>query len=385
MRGTVTAIAAGLIFVSLTAPGALAFAPALEVAHEYGGHDAEIRDVEYDAASGVVWSLDKSGGLVGYDVAEGSTVVTESFEQGHALALGPGLVFVASGSTLWAYEIDSGERVEAAQLQDHVAGLAYDEEREVVWTAGHETVYGHDVHDGSVVASHEEHTDGMSSIAVHGDYVASGTSWQDEVVVWDIESEEVAWQPEFPEDVGKIGAVGFTQDGRLLVGTDAEDGSLVGLYDVEAQATEVEYREHVFSVSGVAYDASADVIVSTGFDNTVKFYDVAEDALAAEYEHGDTIYTADLDAGNDLLWFGDGEDGPGTVTGLDVSAQEPEGGDGDPAGDDGASGAADEEDGGTDEPDSGDAAGGNESPLGLGSLVAGLGAALVAARRSSKR
>lgn len=377
MRAAIAGLAVGLTAVLFIAPGALAFTPALEVAHEHGGHDAEIQDVEYDAVSGVVWSLDKSGGFVGYDVAEGSTVVTQTFERGHALALGPGLVFVASGSTLWAYEIANDERVEAAQLEDHVAGMAYDEKREVVWTAGHETVYGHDLHDGSIVASHEEHTDGMSSIAIHGDYVASGTSWQDEVVVWDIESEEVAWQPDFPEDVGKIGAVDFTEDGRLLVGTDAEDGSLVGMYDVEAQATEVEYREHVFSVSGVAYDASADVIVSTGFDNTVKFYDVAEDSLAAEYEHEDTIYTADLDTDNDLLWFGDGEDQPGTVTGLDVSDEQP-------AADDGSSDDSAGEDGGTDEPSDGGTASGNESPLGLASLVTALGVALVAARRAGK-
>lgn len=376
MWGAFKPAAVGLILVLFVAPGALAFTPALEVADEHTEHEGKIQDLEFDEGNGIVWSLSKDGGgLVGYDVDEGTVVAREQVETGHGLAVGDGVVYVASGHTLWSYDVDADELSQLAQLQDVVAGLAYDDQRDLVWTAGHQTVYAHDASNGSLIASHEEHTDGMSSIAVHGDYVVSGTTWQDEVVVWDVESEEVVWQPDFPEDVGKIGAVDFTDDGRLLVGTDAEDRSLVGMYDVDAREPLATYREHVFGVSGVDYHSTADVIVSTGLDNTVKFYDVAEGSLAAEYEHEDTIYTADLDEERNLLWFGDGEDQPGTVTGLDVSDQD------EAPGSREADGSA-ADDGMPGDPSSGDAASGNESPLGLASLLAGVGLALTAARRA---
>lgn len=385
MERPVARIVAGFVALTLVASGGVALTPSFDTAHQHEEHTGEIQDIAYDASTDTVWSLDKEGGFVGYDVAERSVAVSEEFDRGHALAVGNGIVYVAAGSTLWAFDTADQETTEVARLQDHAAGIAYDARRDVVWTAGHETVYGHDVSDGSVVLTHEEHTDGMSSIAVHGDHVASGTSWQDELLVYDAARDSLAWEVDFPDDVGKIGSVGFTDAGYLLVGTDAEDKSLVGMYNVETQEAVAEHRSHVFSVSDVLYHPSENLLVSAGFDNTVKLYSVDQEAVVAEHEHEDTIYAADLDTRNEVLWIGDGEQRDGLVTGLALSEQA-----GDAGGDateeapaDGSTGSDGDGSTGTEGSSGEGETTENESPMGLAAAIAGVAAAALVVRRRS--
>lgn len=320
-KQTITVVVALVVLTALVGVS-LAFTPTLEVVHEHDEHGETLEDVEYDDLNDIVWSLDGDGTFVAYDVAAEDVVVNEEFEMGHALAVGDDLVYIAAGDTLWEWDVADEESSELTSLEDHAAAIDYDEARDIVWVAGHETVYGYDVGDGSLIHSHDEHTDGMSDIAVQGDYVASATTWHDEVIVYDIEAEEVAFEPELPDDVSQTSSVHLTESEELIVGTGADDGDVVAMYDIETEELLAQYREHIFSVSAVEYDAEHDVIISLGFDNTIKFYDVGSESIVAEHVHEDTIFTADLDLQNDLLWFGDGEDRDGFVTGLDVSSED---------------------------------------------------------------
>lgn len=312
-----------LLCLAIMSGVVVAFEPKLNVEHEHSAHEATIVDVEYDPQTGVVFSLDKAGNFVAY-IAEDETVeFNHPFEVGHALAIGDMAVYIAAGSTLWEYDIEAGELSELTTLESHLADLTYDDEREVIWGAGHRTVYGYNADDGSNFMQYTEHSDGLSSIDVQDDHVVSGTTWKSEVVVYDVEQESVAFEPKLPEDVGKISALELTESGELLVGTGAEEGDVIAAYDVETQEKLLQYRAHMFSVSEVIAIPSSNIIVSTGFDNSVKFYDRNTNSVVAEYQHEDTIYAAALDHQQDLLWFGDGEERPGNIVGLSIATPEP--------------------------------------------------------------
>lgn len=312
-----------LVVVVGLASVALAYNPSLAVVHEYDDHSNTLVDVAYAEQFDLVFSLDQAGGFFVYQVRQEAAERITEFEAGHALAVGQEAVYIAAADTLWAFDVEGGELTEVTQLPAHPQSIAFDEAREVVWSTGNGTVFGYHVPNGSEYTTYTEHTGGLQDIAVRGDYIATGTTWSDEVVVYDIAAEEVAYEPALPNDVGQVGAVHITADDDLVVGTGADEGDVVGLFDLDDQEPVVQYREHTFSVSDVEYDADHDVIVSMGFDNTIKFYDVEADEVATVYQHPDTIYAGDLDTRNDLLWFGDGEERSGTVTGLDVFFEEP--------------------------------------------------------------
>jgi PGF-CTERM protein len=200
----------------------------------------------------------------------------------------------------------------------HPQAIDYDEARDLVWVGGDGTVYGYDADDGSERMSYTEHSEGIGALDVHGDHVATGTALSNEVVVYHVENEEVAFEPAMPEDIRGVGSVHVTSGDDILVGADAEDDSYVAMFDIVSGETTVEYREHIFSVPGVEYDEDNDVIISMGLDNRVIFYDIEADEVATVYDHPDTVYAGDLDTRNDLLWVGDGEQRSGTVTGIDV-------------------------------------------------------------------
>lgn len=290
-----------------------------EVVDGYDDHTDTLRDVTFDESTNTVWSLDQGGGFIGYDVTNGSVIATEDVGFGHALAMGDGVVYIAERSTLWAYDIESGNLTEHATLDDHAAGMEYDESRDVIWMTGGTSVHGYHAENGSLFMSHDRHTEGTSDIAVQGRYVASATTFGEEVIVYDVETESVAFEPDLPDDITQVSAVHLTENGELIVGTDAEEGSLVAMYDVDTGERVTGYRDHVFAVSDLTYDAERGVIISTGLDNTVKFYDVSAESVVAAYRHEDTIYAAVLDRRNEVLWFGDGEEKVGSVIGLDVS------------------------------------------------------------------
>lgn len=302
---------------------AAAFEPVLTVDQEHDAHQAQIVDVEYDPQTGIVFSLDQEGNFVAYIVGEQSVEFNHPFEVGHSLAIGDMAVYVAAGDTLWEYDVRAGEISELTTLESHLSDIAYDADRDVIWGAGAGTVYAYNANDGSTFMQYTEHSDGLSSIDVQGEYVVSGTTWKSEVVVYNVEQESVAFRPELPDDVGKISALTLTESGELLVGTGAEEGDVVAAYDLDSQEKVLQYRAHLFSVSEVMTLPSSDIIISTGFDNTVKFYDRDSGSVVAKYEHDDTIYAADLARQDDTLWFGDGEKEPGTVVGLNISTPEP--------------------------------------------------------------
>jgi len=313
----------GVVVCGGLAGVSLAYSPSLTVVHEYEDHSQTLADVAYAEQFDIVFSLDEEGGFYAYQIQRDRVDQINEFEAGHALTVGEGVVYIAAADTLWAFDVEAGELTELTQLEAHPPAIAYDEARDVVWTVGNGTVYGYDATDGSEYMTYTAHTGGIETIAVRGDYIATGTTWSDEVVVYNVESEEVAFEPDLPDDVGQVGAVHITAGDELIVGTGAEEGDVVAMFDIVQEEQIISYREHIFSVSAVEYDQEHDVIISMGFDNTIKFYDVEAGEVATVYEHPDTIYTGDLDTRNDLLWVGDGEERSGTVTGIDVFYQEP--------------------------------------------------------------
>lgn len=226
---------------------------------------------------------------------------------------------------LWAYDVEDDQRSQLGTLEDHAGAMEYDHERDIIWVAGGVQVTGYSADDGSVVTSHREHTDELSALAVHGEYVATATTFGDEVIVYDVAEETVAFEPELPADVLGVGDLALTNDDELIVATDAEDNSYVAMFDLDTEDELLSYREHIFLPSSVEYVEEVDMIVTTGFDNHVLFYDVGAGAVVEQYPHDDTIYEGSLDRHNGLLWIGDGEPeeegqpGDGTISGLDVA------------------------------------------------------------------
>jgi PGF-CTERM protein len=307
----------------LTAGVAAAYSPALEVTHEYTDHGGTLVDVEYDEQHDTVWSLDENGTFVAYQVGnEEIGLKTDQFSVGHALAVGDNTVYIAAANTLWEFDVVAGNLSELATLEEHAGAMAYDPQRDVVWTTGLGTVYGYDAENGSEVRRYSPHSDGIETIAVQGEYVATGTTWAPDLAVYDVAAEEVVLRPEFT-NVGGVTATQFTEDGDLIVGTRGDGADdLIATYDVESGERLLGYRAHIFGVSHVAYEPTTETIISTGGDNAVRFYDVDRGTVFAEYGHEDTIYTADLDRRNAILWLGDGEERVGTVTGLDIDDTE---------------------------------------------------------------
>lgn len=312
------AVAFALLLVAGLAGVGLAYSPSLDVVYEYEDHSNQLVDVEYADQFDIVFSLDKQGGFYAYQVQQEQVEQINEFEAGHALAVGDGVVYIAAADTLWEFDVAAGELTELTTLEAHPPAIDYDETRDMVWTVGDGTVYGYDATDGSEQMRYTEHTEGIETIDVRGDYIATGTTFSDELVVYDVPAEEVAYEPDLPDDVKQVSSVHITAGDGLVVGTDAEDDSLVAVYDIVQKEPVLEYREHIFAVSAVTYDEKNDVVISMGFDNTVKFFDVEAGEVAAVYEHPDTIYAGDLDTRNSVLWFGDGEQRSGTVTGIDV-------------------------------------------------------------------
>lgn len=307
----------------LTAGVAAAYSPALEVTHEYSDHGGTLVDVEYDEQHDTVWSLDENGTFIAYQVGnEEIGLKTEQFSVGHALTVGDNTVYIAEANTLWKFDVVAGNLSELATLEEHAGAMAYDPHRDIVWTTGMGTVYGYDADNGSEVNRYSPHSDGIETIAVDGDYIATGTTWDPDLAVYDVAAGEVVLRPDFT-NVGGVTATQFTDDGDLIVGTRGDGADdLIATYDVESGERLLAYRAHIFGVSHVAYEPTTDTIISTGGDNAVRFYDVDQGSVFAEYAHEDTIYTADLDRQNAILWLGDGEERVGTVTGLDIDDTE---------------------------------------------------------------
>jgi WD40 repeat protein len=318
MKRAIFAIAFAMVVIAGTSGVSVAYDPSLEVIHEYDDHASSLVDVEYNPQGNTVFSLGENGSFIAYDIQNDSVEEITNFEAGHALTVGDGTVYIAARDTLWAFDVASGELTERTTMEVHPQAIDYDDSRGVVWVGGDGTVYGYDADDGSVYTTYSAHSEGIVDIHANGDYIASGAGFSNEAVVYDVEAEEVAFRPTLPDDVRSVSAVHVTGGGGLILGTDAEDGSLVRAYDIAEQEQLVEYREHIFAVSALEYDEEHDIIISMGFDNTVKFFDVDADEVTTVYEHADTIYAGDIDTRNDALWIGDGEQRAGTVTAIDI-------------------------------------------------------------------
>lgn len=318
------ALVVAAVSIALLTGVTVGLAPSFDVTHEYDDHGASLTDVAFADQYQIVFSLDEAGGFIAYNVESEEVEFHHQFgERAHALAIGDEAVYIAVSDTLWVYDVPAGELSELTTLDSHAGDMAYDAQRDVVWIAGHETVYGYNADDGSDFMQYTEHSDGLNAIAVQGDYVATGTTFESEVVVYDVAAESVAFQPDLPDDVVGIGALDLTESGDLIVGTGAENDDVIAAYDIESGEQRLQYRQHIFGVSYVEYEPTTDAIISAGADNTVKFYDVSEGSVTATYQHPDTIYTADLDRSNGILWIGDGEERTGTVTGLAIITSTP--------------------------------------------------------------
>lgn len=375
------AIVVVALCVVIAMGGVAAFAPSFDVVHQHDGHEGQVVDVEYDHYHDVVWSIDEGGTFAVYDVGAEDIEFTWEFEQGHAIAISEETVFIAVGDTLWQFDVIEGEFDELGTLAVHPEDMAYDEERNVVWIAGGETVYGYDATDGSEFMSYSEHNEGTGVIDVADDYVVSGTTWDTEVIVYDVEEEAVVYEPDLPDDTQGITALNLLDSESLLVGALGDDADdVVAGYDVEEDIKFFDYREHIFGVSFVGYEPNNDLIISAGFDNTVKFYDAENGQIVEEYQHEDTIYTASHDPLNSLLWLGDGEERDGLVSGLDIFHEDDPDDDDDGAADDGTDGTTDDstaDDGDSDDGDADDSADGqsdadstDDGTPGFGPIVA---------------
>lgn len=295
------------------------FDPSLDIRHEYEHHaDHNLQDLAYDEAHDMVWSIDgaleDSSRFRGYDVADGDIAVTETFDILHSIEVAEGVVYVASGGDLYEYDVEGGEFAEhPAELTGLSQDLVFDADRNWLWSASETEIVAYDADTGELTTSYEVHDEGISTIDIHGRFVASGETWEDNLIVYDLDAEAVVFNPEIGYNGG---IVHFTEAGSLVVGA----GETVRLYNVESEELLLESQGHVFGTSGVDYLVEQDVIVSAGFDNAIRLHGVEDGGVIEEYSHDDTIYTVAIDDRNDLLWFGDGEDdNPGTVYGMDLS------------------------------------------------------------------
>lgn len=320
----IVTIIAVVFLTGLVIGTAMALAPTFEPVHEHDAHDSSLGEVAYDASNDIVWSIDGDGTFVGYYVSDESIVVEEDLGMGHAIAIGDEQVYVAAGDHLYAVDVDEGSITTLqSELAAHPSAMAYDAARELIWIAGHDEVHAYDL-DGELDRSISPGEGEPHDIAVNDEYVAWTTGFNDEVIVWDIDAESVAYEPDFPDGYEAAMTVGIdlTDANELIVGTDGE-GSMVAMFDIEEEAVVVEYREHIFSVNQVAYHAAENVIVSGGADNQIVVYDVAEDTVLERHDHSDTVFAVSLDLTNDLLWVGDGEERSPTVMGLAFAAADP--------------------------------------------------------------
>lgn len=306
---------------------------ALEVTetHEHSEHTHGITDVEYDAASDIVWSIEHEPEadenlLVGYDVSAGAVSVTEAFDGGHSLAVGDGVVYVAEEATLYEYDIETGDRREVTILSEPASTMEYDESRELLWIGGGMgTVTALDPTNGSVVMNHTEHTDGESieDLSLQGEYVATVLTWEPEVVVYNIETEEPVdadYADAIVEEEGdNIISVHLTESGELLLGGGWDQ---VAMVDVETGEQLLRYtgQGHSWGISTIDYHEAQDVIVTTDFESEVVFYDTTADEVTATHSAGyDGISAADLDEANDRLWLALEAEGNAYVSGLSLA------------------------------------------------------------------
>ncbi len=310
-----------LVALALIAGLAAGFAPPLDEVHEYTEHEASVEEIVYDAERNVIWSIDQNleneVTFVGYDVASGEVIERRTFQDGHALALGPDGVLIADGDTLWRYNVSAEEYEEAFTLSEHVGEMEYDAERGWLWAGGGQLVWAQSIENGTETVRHEAHTDGIETIDVASGYVASGTTFSDEVLVYDIEAEEIVFEPDLAEGTEGVGAVEINDAGQLMIGA----GETIPVYDIAAQELVTQAEGQMFGVADIEYYEAQDVIISVGGDNRAKFFDMQEQTQTAVYEHDDTIYVSALDTENELLWIGDGEGQPGTVTAIDIGVE----------------------------------------------------------------
>lgn len=309
---------------------------ALEVtpSHEHTSHEYHVEDVAYDEEYDIVWSIDnnvteESVTFVGYDVSAEEVVVEETLNTGHAIADGEGVVYIADDNQLWEFDVESQEKTKLTEIAHHTGAMKYDANRDLLWLGQAGDVVALDASDGEEVMRHSEHGEGgIASLSVSEDYVASVRTWEPDPIVYDIENEEVAFEP-LPESIenkedGNIVSVHLTGSGKVILGGGWDS---VFMYDIESQELQAQYAAHAFGAHDIEYLDSRNLIISTGFGNHVAFYDVEADRILETYDHGDTIYASDLDRSNDIIWYGDGEDPPdGTVTGLQMTFADAESG-----------------------------------------------------------
>lgn len=294
--------------------------------HEHRTHKYGVEDVEYDEQHDIVWSIDSNASassvqFIGYDVEAQEVSVSKVFDQGHALTVGDGAVYIAAGNILWEYNVSNDSTTLLLEMEHHPGDMDYDETRDLIWASQSGDVVAYDAENGSEVMRHSNHSEGgtIVSLSVQGRYIASVLTWEPEVIVYDIKNEEVSFEP-LPDDIDpeedNLVSVHVTESAELIIGGGWDT---VYMYDIENRSLMTQYAAHAFGATEVRYHEAADVIVSAGTGNHIAFYDVDTSAVVSTYEHVATIETADLDMANDIVWFGDnGQEQAGTVTGLQI-------------------------------------------------------------------
>lgn len=331
-RNVVVTVVAVAVLLVVAAGAVYAFSVSEE--HRHTAHEYDVTDIEYDGANEMVWSVAHNPGeegnqLVGYDITSGSVSVTQQFNGGNALAVDDGTVYVVAGSSLEAYDIDTGEVEQVTLLSEPAGDLEYDAERDWLWLAGgFGTVWAVDPSTGETVFEHTEHTDdeGIADLSIQGDHVASVLTWEPEVVVYDIAANESVDAPHadalVENEDDNIASVELTDDGGLIMGGDTDQ---IALVDVETGEERLSYRGpgHAWGVVQLEYHEERDVIASTDLDGGVAFYDVdAREALGSHDTGGEAVPAADVDVTNDRLWVGLEGEGGGPVLGLSMTFDE---------------------------------------------------------------
>ena len=114
----------------------------------------------------------------------------------------------------------------------------------------------------------EGHTDGVMSIALHKDLLASGS--KDKTIrLWDLDEEEILKVLEGHEDA--VNSVHFSSDGKLLV-SGGQDG-VIGIWDVKTGKRLQLWQAHTSAVQVVKFLGKTKKIVSAGSDNSMIIWD----------------------------------------------------------------------------------------------------------------
>ncbi len=153
-----------------------------------------------------------------------------------------------------------------------------------------------DVEQGEAAATLEGHTNWVLSVAWHPDeHILASGSWDQSVIIWDVEREEALVTLEGHTE--PVHSVAWHPDGRLLA-SGGDDQQII-IWDVEREEALATLGGHSAPVHSVAWSPDGRLLASGGEDNSIIIWDVErEEALVKLEGHTDWV--------NSVAWSPDG-------------------------------------------------------------------------------